>query len=81
MFVDFSGYVEFFFLQDFLDKDGNVIRFLNDYMDENGLFTKKYPLPQTAEEYLKNIEIQEEIVGKRNKRIKDFICRETTPGA
>lgn len=38
-------------------------------------------LPQTAEEYLKNIEIQEEIVGKRNKRIKDFICRETTPGA
>lgn len=42
---------------------------------------KKYPLPQTAEEYLKNIEIQEEIVGKRNKRIKDFICLETTPGA
>ena len=68
-------------MQDFLDKDGNVIRFLNDYMDENGLFTKKYPLPQTAEEYLKNIEIQEEIVGKRNKRIKDFIYRETTPGA
>lgn len=81
LFVDFSGYVEFFFLQDFLDEDGNVIRFLNDYMDENGLFTKKYPLPQTVEEYLRNIEIQKEIVSKRNKRIKDFVYSEIHPGA
>lgn len=81
LFVNFSGYVEFFFLQDFLDKDGNVICFLNDYMDENGLFTKKYPLPQTVEEYLRNIEIQKEIVNKRNKRIKDFVCSEVHPGA
>ena len=81
LFVNFSGYVEFFFLQDFLDKDGNVICFLNDYMDENGLFTKKYPLPQTVEEYLRNIEIQKEIVSKRNKRIKDFVCSEIHPGA
>ena len=81
LFVNFSGYVEFFFLQDFLDKDGNVICFLNDYMDENGLLTKKYPLPQTVEEYLRNIEIQKEIVNKRNKRIKDFVCSEVHPGA
>ena len=67
LFVDFSGYVEFFFLQDFLDENGNVIRFLNDYMDENGLFTKKYPVPQTAEEYLQNIEIQKEIIIKETK--------------
>ena len=66
-------------MQDFLDKDGNVICFLNDYMDENGLFTKKYPLPQTVEEYLRNIEIQKEIVNKRNKRIKDFVCSDA-PG-
>ena len=64
-----------------VDKDGNVICFLNDYMDENGLFTKKYPLPQTVEEYLRNIEIQKEIVNKRNKRIKDFVCSEVHPGA
>lgn len=64
-----------------IKKDGNVICFLNDYMDENGLFTKKYPLPQTVEEYLRNIEIQKEIVNKRNKRIKDFVCSEVHPGA
>lgn len=75
LFVDFSGYVEFFFLQDFLDEKGNVIRFINDYMDENGLFTKKYPVPQTAEEYLKNIETQKEIIAKRNKRIEEYICK------
>ena len=39
------------------DKDGNVIRFMPDYFDTNGNFTKKYPVPQTAKEYLKNIEI------------------------
>ena len=77
LFVDFSGYVEFFFLQDFLDENGNVIRFLNDYMDENGLFTKKYPVPQTAEEYLQNIEIQKEIIIKRNKRIEEYACKES----
>lgn len=79
LFVDFSGYVEFFFLQDFLDEDGNVIRFFTDYMNENGLFTKKYPLPQTVEEYLRNIEIQKEIVSKRNKRIKDFVYNVSQP--
>ena len=64
LFVDFNGYIEFFFLQDFIDKDGNVIRFMPDYFDTNGNFTKKYPVPQTAKEYLKNIEIQKEIVKK-----------------
>ena len=55
------------------DKDGNVIRFMPDYFDTNGNFTKKYPVPQTAKEYLKNIEIQKEIVKKRNKRIYEFV--------
>ena len=73
LFVDFNGYVEFFFLQDFLDEDGNVIRFMNDYFDENGMFTKKYPAPQTAEEYIKNIDVQKEIITRRNMRINDFI--------
>lgn len=73
LFVDFNGYIEFFFLQDFIDKDGNVIRFMPDYFDTNGNFTKKYPVPQTAKEYLKNIEIQKEIVKKRNKRIYEFV--------
>lgn len=73
LFVDFNGYIEFFFLQDFLDENGNIIRFIPDYFDENGNFTKKYPVPQTAKEYLKNIEIQKEIVKKRNKRIYEFV--------
>ena len=69
----FTGYIEFFFLQDFLDENGNIIRFMPDYFDTNGNFTKKYPVPQTAKEYLKNIEIQKEIVKKRNKRIYEFV--------
>lgn len=73
LFVDFSEYVEFFFLQDFLDEDGNIIRFFNDHMNENGMFVKKYPIPETAEEYLQNIEKQKEIVTKRNERIKRFV--------
>lgn len=73
LFVCFDGYVDFFFLQDFLEENGEVIRFLNDYFDENGNFTKKYPIPQTAEEYIRNIEIQKEIVAKRNRRIEKFV--------
>ena len=44
-----------------------------DYFDENGNFTKKYPVPQTASEYLANIEIQKEIIKKRNNRISKFV--------
>ena len=77
MFVCFDGYVDFFFLQDFLNENGEVIRFLNDYFDENGNFTKKYPIPQMAEEYIRNIEIQKEIVAKRNRRIEKFVKNNT----
>lgn len=73
LFVDFNGYIEFFFLQDFMDENGKVVRFMPDYFDENGNFTKKYPVPQTASEYLANIEIQKEIIKKRNNRIREFV--------
>lgn len=46
---------------------------MDNYFDENGMFTKKYPAPQTAEEYFKNIEVQKEIVKKRTNRIKNFV--------
>lgn len=73
LFVDFNGYIDFFFVQNFVDESGNIIRFMPDYFDGNGNFTKKYPVPQTAAEYLANIEIQKEIVKKRNNRISEFV--------
>ena len=73
LFVDFNGYIGFFFLQDFVDENGNVIRFMPDYFDGNGNFTKKYPVPQTAGEYLQNIEAQKGIISKRNARIQRFV--------
>lgn len=73
LFVDFSGYINFFFLQDYLNSEMEVIRFFDDCMDKDGNFSKKYPLPQNTEEYLRNIAIQKEIVNKRNKRIRSFI--------
>ena len=73
LFVDFNGYIGFFLLQDFVDGNGNVIRFMPDYFDGNGNFTKKYPVPQTAGEYLQNIEAQKGIISKRNVRIQRFV--------
>ena len=73
LFLDFNGYIEFFFLQDFVDENGTVIRFMPDYFDGKGNFTKKYPVPQTAAEYLKNIKIQKGIIKKRNNRIREFV--------
>lgn len=56
-------YIEFFLLQDYLDSNGSVTLFFphKSFCDD--------PLPKTAEEYIQNIEMQRNIVKKRNKRI------------
>lgn len=64
LFVDFKGYVDFFFLQDCVTEDySSVIQWI-----EHKDFTEN-PLPKTVDEYLLWIEKQLEFVEKRNKRI------------
>lgn len=66
LFVDFKGYVNFFYLQDLVTADYKKVIFL--IPDNN--FTDN-PLPKTVEEYLQWIGNQIEFVNKRNKRIHD----------
>ena len=67
LFVDFQKYIEFFLLQDYLDSNGSVTLFFphKSFCDD--------PLPKTAEEYIQNIEMQRNIVKKRNKRIQQYL--------
>ena len=67
LFVDFKGYVEFFFLQDLVNEDfTKVIFWLGD-----GTFFKN-PFPKNVEEYLSWIEKQLDFVDKRNLRIEKY---------
>lgn len=64
LFVDFKGYVDFFYLQDCVSYDyGTVIFWIG-----NGEFTRN-PLPQTIEEYRQWIAKELEFVERRNTRI------------
>ena len=64
LFVNFKGYVDFFYLQDLVSEDYTSVKFLL----ENGEF-KLNPFPKTVEEYLTWINKQIEFVEKRNSRI------------
>ena len=65
LFIDFKGYVDFFYLQDCVTEDYKQVRFwLGD-----GSFTNK-PLPQTVEEYLNYIATELDFLEKRNIRVK-----------
>lgn len=65
LFIDFKGYVDFFYLQDCVSPNYKEVNFWLG----NGQF-KSNPLPQSVEEYLQWIESQLEFVRKRNERIK-----------
>lgn len=69
LFVDFKGYVDFFLLQDCVDKYYNVKFWLN-----TPLFVSM-PMPKDMKEYLMWIDSQLDFVAKRNKRIHDFCNR------
>lgn len=64
LFVDFKGYVDFFYLQDCVSADYNSV----DFWIGNGDFSKS-PLPETASDYLIWINRQLDFVLRRNKRI------------
>ena len=64
LFVDFNGFVDFFFLQDCVSEDYGLVLF---WLGE-GEFVRN-PLPKTIEEYLLWMDRQLEFVEKRNRRI------------
>lgn len=64
LFVDFKGYVDFFFLQDCVSSDYQSV---NLWLG-SGEFTY-YPLPATVDEYLHWIHKNLEFVRNRNQRI------------
>lgn len=67
LFVDFKGYVDFFFLEDCVSSDYQSV---NLWLG-NGEFTYN-PLPETVEDYLSWIARNLEFVRKRNQRIQDY---------
>lgn len=68
LFVDFKGYVDFFYLQDCVSIDYQSVVF---WIGDGDL--SKNPMPKTVDEYLMWIEKQLEFVSKRNKRIEEAI--------
>lgn len=70
LFVDFKGYVDFFYLQDCVAEDySNVKIWLG-----KGDFTES-PYPQTVNQYLAWVDKQLEFVAQRNKRIEEAVNR------
>lgn len=67
LFVDFKGFIDFFFLQDMVTSDySEVIMWLGDeWFDAN-------PLPQTIEEYRILLTKQYDFMDARNRRIADW---------
>ena len=68
LFVDFKGFVDFFFLQDCVSEDYSKVILKYD----SPLF-ETYPLPKTKQEYLDYINKELEFVAKRNNRIQNYL--------
>lgn len=66
LFVDFKGYVDFFYLQDCVDENYSSVNF----WIGNGDF-EFFPLPKTVNEYFLWIENELSFVKKRNLRINE----------
>lgn len=67
LFVDFKGYVDFFFFQDCVDD--NYSRVL---MFEGSCDFKEDPLPKTVEDYFSFIDAEMAFLEKRNQRIAEW---------
>lgn len=66
LFVDFKGYVDFFFLQDCVDDNYNVKLWLDTPLFEDN------PMPKNVEEYFTWIDSQLEFVSSRGMRMKAY---------
>ena len=70
LFVDFKGYVDFFFLQDCVSHDYSKVDI---WMGDTSF--KKSGLPKTVDEYFEFIRKEHEFLDKRNARIAEY-CKE-----
>ena len=68
LFIDFKGFVDYFFLNDLVFDDYKHVKFLIG----NGEFIKN-PIPKDFDEYMTWMNKQLEFLESRNKRIKEFI--------
>ena len=67
LFIDFKGYVDFFFFQDSVTDDYSKVNIWcgkGDFSEDG--------LPQTVEEYFSFIDKELEFLNKRNERIKEY---------
>lgn len=64
LFEDFSGYVEFFLLQDLVEEDGETIRFFHRFED-----FRTPAVPKNADEYLNYLRLSNDFITSRNRRI------------
>ena len=71
LFVDFKGYVDFFFMQDCVSEDYSSVNiWMGDAsFEENGL-------PKTVEEYLRFLLKEHIFLDKRNRRIQEYCIRQ-----
>ena len=69
LFVDFKGYIDYFYLQDCVSEDYQSVHFWLG----NGDFDDS-PLPRTPEEYVRWIENELDFVQRRNERIHASVC-------
>ena len=66
LFVDFKGFIEFFFLQDCVDEDCKVIHPIPTTLFETN------PVPKDVDTYLSYISSELDFVRKRNARIEEY---------
>jgi len=67
LFVDFKGYINYFFLQDFVTEDYSSV-----IMHDDGKVFRKNPRPENPQEYILWIENQIILHDKRVERILEF---------
>ena len=67
LFVDFKGFVDYFFLQDCVSSDYSKVKIWLGKGDFS-----EYPLPKTVDQYLSWIDSEMEFLRKRNRRIEEY---------
>ena len=70
LFVDFKGYVDFFFLQDCVSEDYSSV---NIWMGDASF--RKSGLPETVEDYFRFLLKEHIFLDKRNRRIQDYCIK------
>ena len=70
LFLDFKGYVDFFFLQDCVSEDYSSV----DIWCGDASFEKR-GLPETVDEYFEFIRKEHEFLNKRNSRINEYCVK------